>query len=319
MRIRPSSLLLGLGFAFASITTGWGQATVSLDLQAPGKTIPSNFLGLSFETSATLPDASGRYPYFSPKNQPLIQLFKTLGIKSLRIGGNTSDRPSVPVPKEQDIDQVFDFAHQAGTTVIYTLRLRDSAPATVQQSAKYIMDRYPDLVDCLVVGNEPNVYEHTYPHYAEDLRAFYPAVLAVAPKAKFCGPSTTPGAGVWVNGYIHDFGTLPHLYQIAQHSYPGGNSRKVTDPAEARAMMLSPKFVSSYQHLYDIFVPTAKAASVRYRLEETNSFYNGGAKDVSNTFASSLWALRYLYWWLAHDARESTSIWPTAADWFLQY
>jgi hypothetical protein len=88
-----------------------------------------------------------------------------------------------------------------------------------------------------------------------------------------------------------------------QHSYPGGNSRKVTDPAAARANMLSSSFEHDYQHLYDAFVPTALSSGVQYRIEETNSYYNGGAKDVSNTFASSLWALSYMYWWLAHDAQ----------------
>jgi hypothetical protein len=173
----------------------------------------------------------------------------------------------------------------------------------VQQTAKYIMDHYPDQIDCLVVGNEPNVYEHTYPKYASDLKTFYPAILSSASRSKFCGPSTTPGSGLWVNNYVHDFHEMPQLLQITQHSYPGGNSRKVSDASAARADMLSNAFEQKYQKLYDVFVPTVQAAKLKYRLEETNSYYNGGAKDVSNTFASSLWALSYMYWWLDHDAQ----------------
>jgi hypothetical protein len=37
-------------------------------------------------------------------------------------------------------------------------------------------------------------------------------------------------------------------------------------------------------------------------LEEANSFYDGGALDVSDTFASALWALDYQWWWAAHGA-----------------
>jgi hypothetical protein len=96
---------------------------------------------------------------------------------------------------------------------------------------------------------------------------------------------------------------MPQLYEVTQHSYPGGNSRKVTDPAAGRADMLSRAFEQKYQKLYDVFVPTVEAAGLKYRLEETNSYYNGGAKDVSNTYASSLWALSYMYWWLDHDAQ----------------
>lgn len=302
--MRPLQKLLSIAsLATLSLGSAFGQVTVHVDPHATGKPIPENFLGLSFETSATLPDAKGHYPYFDPANQPLIPLFNTIGVKSLRIGGNTSDRPSVPVPTTVDIDQVFAFAQRANVRMIYTLRLRDSTPPQVPLTASHIMEHYPALVDCLVVGNEPNVYEHTYPKYAEDLKAFYPAVLSVAPHAKFCGPSTTPGSGTWVNSYIKDFHQMPQLYQVVQHSYPGGNSRKLTDPAAARANMLSANFEHDYQHLYDAFVPTALSSGVQYRIEETNSYYNGGAKDVSNTFASSLWALSYMYWWLAHDAQ----------------
>jgi hypothetical protein len=299
---RYQTLLLSTGCLLVSFSVASGQATVRFDSDAIGKPIPRDFVGLSFETSATLPSASGKYPYFSAGNKPLIRLFRTLGIGSLRIGGNTSDRPSVPVPTETDINQVFDFARSADARVIYTLRLRGSSAEKVQATARYIMERFPAQVDCLVVGNEPNVYEGNYPHYADDLRAFYPAVLSTAPNARFCGPSTTPGAGVWVKGFIHDFGAFPQTLEVTQHAYPGGNSRKVTDPAAGRALMLSPAFIADYQHLYDAFVPDAQAAHVRYRIEETNSFFNGGAKDVSNTFASSLWALSYIYWWLQHEA-----------------
>lgn len=297
--------ILSTLFCVAAVCAGTSnaQVLVRIDPHVTGKPIPENFLGLSFETSATLRGTDGRYPYFNPTNAPLIQLLETLGIKSIRIGGNTSDRPSVPTPTPADIDEVFSFAQKANVRLIYTLRLRDSTPSQVQQAAKHIMDRYPDQIDCLVIGNEPNVYEHTYPKYAEDLKKFYPEVISVAPKARFCGPSTTPGSGVWVNSYIHDFHQLPELYQVTQHSYPGGNSRKVSDPSTARAAMLSNAFEQEYQKLYDVFVPTAKTAGVQYRIEETNSYYNGGVRDASNTFASSLWALSYMYWWLAHDAQ----------------
>lgn len=287
----------------ASIGASNAQVLIQVDPHEAGKVIPENFLGLSFETSSTLPDTNGRYPYFDPTNRPLIQLLHTLGVKNVRIGGNTSDRPSVPIPSIADINEVFSFAKKAHVRLIYTLRLRDSTPSTVQQTAKHIMDRYPDQVDCLVVGNEPNVYEHTYPKYAADLKAFYPAILSSAPRSKFCGPSTTPGSGVWVNNYVRDFHQMPQLYQITQHSYPGGNSRRVSDASAGRANILSSAFEKNYQKLYDVFAPTVEAAGLKYRLEETNSYYNGGAKDVSNTFASSLWALSYMYWWLDHDAQ----------------
>jgi hypothetical protein len=39
-----------------------------------------------------------------------------------------------------------------------------------------------------------------------------------------------------------------------------------------------------------------------YRLEEVNNYFNGGATNVSNTFASALWGLDFMYWWAEHQA-----------------
>jgi hypothetical protein len=66
--------------------------------------------------------------------------------------------------------------------------------------------------------------------------------------------------------------------------------------------MLGPDFVRAYQKLYDGFVPQALADGLPYRLEEANSFYNGGADGVSDTFASALWGLDFMWWWAAHGA-----------------
>ncbi len=187
--------------------------------------------------------------------------------------------------------------------VIYALRLRESSIPVVVHSASYLMQHYAPLIDCLAVGNEPNVYEHTFSKYAEDIRTYTPAILAAAPKTRFCGPGTNiTGDAPWANGYIKEFGHDPQLRWLTQHSYPGGNSKKVPDPATGLQQMLSTDFERRYQSSYEAFVPAAQAANVPYRIEETNSFYNGGAEGVSNTFASSLWALDFLYFWLGHGA-----------------
>lgn len=280
------------------------QFTVTADTSAQGIAIPPDFVGLSFETADTLPKSDGTYPYFRVSNRDLIQLFHTLGIRSLRIGGNTSDRPGVAVPDTRDIDELFGFAKAADAKVIYTLRLRDSSPEKDAPLAKYLEDHYAAQLSCLVVGNEPDIYEKQYPRYRDDLRRYLAAIFApgVAPDVKLCGPSPA-GHPEWSNHFVSDFGPSGHVLWITQHSYPGGNGKKVADATAQRERILSPQFAQHYAQLADRFVPAVKAAHMQYRIEETNSFYNGGAKDVSNTFASSLWALKYLYWWAARDSQ----------------
>src|SRR3954467_13263225 len=96
------------------------QSPVSLTLSSkvPGSMIAPDFIGLSFESEKVLPDTNGSY-YFSPTNKALLALFKTLGVKSLRIGGNTADRPGVKVPEPADVDSLYGFARAADAKVIY--------------------------------------------------------------------------------------------------------------------------------------------------------------------------------------------------------
>ncbi len=251
---------------------------------------------------ALLPSVNGRY-MFSADNAPLIAMFHQLGIKSLRVGGNTADNPAVKIPKDKDIDSLFAFAKAADVKVIYTLRLRgDINPQFDAGIAKYVMDHYQPLVTCLAIGNEPDIYAKAYPAYLAMLKQFIEVINApsIAPAATYCGPSTTGGKADWARNLAKDMGATGKIAFISQHAYPGGGARKVTSPAAGRDAMLSPKWLANYQKMYDAFVPAVIEAKLPYRIEETNSFYSGGAKDVSDTFTSALWALDYMHWWAAH-------------------
>jgi hypothetical protein len=89
---------------------------------------------------------------------------------------------------------------------------------------------------------------------------------------------------------------------ITSHLYPGRSGDKVPSPEIGRDEMLSDTFVAAYQRLYDGFGPAALADGLPFRLEEVNNFFNGGAADVSDTFASALWGLDFMYWWAEHGA-----------------
>jgi hypothetical protein len=274
-----------------------------VDTKHPGVVIPSDYAGLSFETQMVLPDNGGKH-YFSPNNAPLIALFRQLGISSLRIGGNTADRPTVPIPGTADIDQLFAFARAAEVKVIYTLRLRAGDRDQAAGLAKYIQERYRPLLECFAIGNEPNVFAKEYDVYRDEWRNYFATITSStnAPDARFCGPSATPGRTAWARDFAHDFGASGHLAFISQHDYPGGAGNRATNTVAARERMLSAAWLGGYQKFYDSFVPAVRTNGLRYRLEEANNFFNGGAAGVSDTFASALWGLDYLHWWAAHGA-----------------
>ena len=324
-----------MSFSFAGWLNAQSPVTVSLDTKQPLGSISPNFLGLSFEVTRVLPDADGGH-YFSPDNQRLIGLFQTLGIKSLRVGGNTSDRSAKNLPDKTDLDNLFEFAKAANVKVIYCLRLREGDPESDARVVKYIMSKYPGQVGYFSIGQEPNIYPRakqnnlhieaalrdasapklasllilrqdiwsakpSYALFAKEWKIFQKAILAAAPNAKFCGPGVDDDPS-WPQRFMADFSQSNHVGLITTHLYPGHSGDKVPTPEIGRDEMLSNGFYNVYQKLYDGFVVTARKKGLPYRLEEANNFYNGGATNVSNTFASTLWGLDFLYWWAEHGA-----------------
>ena len=291
---------------------------LDLDLEHPGAAIGPEFSGLSYEAASILPGDGPRY--FRPDNDALITLFHTLGIKSLRIGGNTSDRNALRTPGFTDLDSLFGFAKAAGVTVIYCLRLHDGDPALDAAAAKYILDHYAGLVDSLSIGQEPSAYpvdkvdtrpasermggaaeKFPYTRYRDEWQVFAAEIAAAAPGIRFAGPGVHNNPD-WARRFIEDFGRDHHVALLTEHLYPGGAAGKLPSAQVGRDRMLSGEFFQVYQALYAGFVPAARAAGLPYRLEEVNSYFNGGAQEASDTFTAALWGLEFMYWWATHEA-----------------
>src|SRR6516164_7549727 len=214
-RIGIVTLILSLAF----VLPGAAQSAVgvAVDQSAPGQMISSDFLGFSYETLLIFPDTSGNF-LFSGTNTPLINMFKTLGIKSLRVGGNSADNvndnngqlPADSTCEAADkcpiIDNLYAFAQAAGIKVIFTLRLKVFNTSAAAGEAAYIMKHFASPTDCFEVGNEPNVYISSFSTYDSDFRAYQSAVLNAAPNAKFCAPATTNGGGQpWAESFANEF------------------------------------------------------------------------------------------------------------------
>jgi glycosyl hydrolase family 79 len=294
-------ICLGSGMTFAG-----SSVDVILDPASPGATIASNFIGLSFEMSLVNPADSGAY-FFNPANKPLAQMFQTLGIRSLRVGGNTAERATVKTPDRTDINSLFAFARAANVKVIYTLRLNGSNPADAAETAKYIMDHYCPELACFALGNEPGKLMKDYPAYRQAMMSYMAAITADnnAPDAVFCGPNTMQKDVQWANDFANDFAHDKHVILVTQHEYPAKSGRFATNAEaamEACEKLLSPNLPQVYGELYDNFVPAVLSSGLRYRLEEANSYSNGGAAGASDAFASALWGLDYMYWWAEHGA-----------------
>jgi len=303
-------LVLFLGLMLAA--AGAQPVVVAVETKNPGAEISPEALGLSYETSLMLPDAHG-VRYFRPDNRPLVRLFRTLGIRSLRLGGNSVDASRFPVPSQADIRSLFQFADAAGVKVIYTVRLENGDPHSAADIAQFIRRHHAAALDCFAIGNEPKGYYKDTNIYLAKWTAIRDAMRGVWPEARFCGPDDNPSPE-WCRMMVRNSGApAGPLVQITQHSYSFGCSYKnpgekeVTklvpvEAAAAREKMLSPKAYDIYQKIYDGIATSIGDAPISFRMSEVNSYWFSGLEGASDRYASALWAVDYLHWWTSHGA-----------------
>jgi hypothetical protein len=312
------------------------QSLVTITVEAkPAKTrIPEDFVGLSFESSNLLPDKNGAH-MFSAEDKPLVQLFRTIGIKNLRVGGGTAEDPRYSIPAGADIDQLFAFSKAAGVNVIYTLRLLNGSKASASAIANYIDSNYPKQLSYFQLGNEPDWHSyHTapnherdpliveaipdipgtaYPSFLRDWNDFALSIEKVAPAARFTGPDTGSNYPVpktkntdfdgesWTQRFADDEKSLRPMPVVTQHDYVGEDAKGV-GIQEAIDAMLSPDWIATnYRLLYEHVLAPVKSKGVSYRMTECND-YTGGVDGASNAYASALWALDYMHWHALHGA-----------------
>ena len=303
-------------YVFCLVTlTALGQSpvTITIEPQATGPNISSNFVGLSFGMKSMLPNAKGML-FFSPTNQPLIILIQNLGVTHLRMGGTSVESPiSTPIPGKIELDNLFAFARAAGVKkLIYSLRLLQPRAeldyaSTNAAIAKYIWDNYRSQLDCFALGNEPDlqrVYDQdliitNFSTYISQWRKFAAAVTKVVPEAKFAGPDAGSGNISWTTHFATAEKNSDLISAITEHFYVGGAGRGVTAPNGIEAI-LSPERLAANQTLYDSMAAPVFSAGLPLRFTEANDHYSGGVPGASDTFAGALWALDFLHWWAAH-------------------
>ena len=113
---RKFSVILFSLFMISTTAFCQSSATLTIDTHAHGQTIPSDFIGESFEAGSLRNNVNGvRGHLFDSSDIEMVHLFKELGIKNLRIGGGTVDMPNIN-PTHADIDALFRFAKAAGVS-----------------------------------------------------------------------------------------------------------------------------------------------------------------------------------------------------------
>jgi hypothetical protein len=271
-------------------------ATVSVSNTQPG-TMPARFVGLSYEKSKL------SQPLFSDSNANLIGLFDRLGPSLLRIGGSSVDETNwtpnglgqtAGQTAPSDVNALAGFVEATDWNVLYGVNLAQSTPAVAAAEVAYAAESLGSTLAGIEIGNEPDLYPgHYFPStwtFADYLalwQSFASAILAQTPNVPLTGPVIADNTS-WFSSFAQTEGKNVSL--LSAHYYRGNGQSASSTVQE----LISYPDTTLENYLTALQAPAA-AVAVPFRLAETNSFYNGGTPNVSDSYASALWVIDHLF------------------------
>jgi hypothetical protein len=276
------------------------QGSLTVTANSSGA-IPSRFMGLSYEKTAI------SYGYFHASNHPLIALFRLLGEGVLRIGGGSVDQilwtPNSSGTHMEvssaNIKALAGFLQATGWVCLYGVNLATSTPALAAEEVAYAVSVLGRNLLGIEIGNEPDEYSiaghyfvgnWTFQDFLARWDLFRAAIIQAAPNVPFTGPVT--GGGNHITTWTLPFGqvvTPSEITLLTQHYYRASGA----SPLATASFLISP----DTQLSGELATLSAGAQQLRipYRISECNSFSNGGAAGVSDSYASSLWVIDFLF------------------------
>lgn len=280
------------------------QATVSVSSTSAGS-IGAAFAGLSYEKSSLYG------PLFTATNTDLIGLFKRLGPSVLRIGGNSVDR-NVWTPNgagqtagqiaPSDVAALAAFVKATGWQCLYGINLGGAAtgattPALAAAEIAYAAQQFGSTLLGIEIGNECDLYGSTGNYFAGNWSLsqfltlwgqYRTAILATTPGIAITGPASASNESKWTVPFGQAV-TKSEITLLTQHYYRA-NGQSPTSTAE---FLITPD--GNLINNLSILQTGASGIGVPFRMSECNSFYNGGANGISDSYASSLWVIDYLF------------------------
>ena len=266
--------------------------------------IEPGFSGLSYEKSSLWE------PLFTGNNANLIGLFQRLGTGVLRIGGNSVDqsvwnangsgqKSGQIAPK--DVDALAEFLDQTGWQCIYAVNLGGFAtgatsPELAAAEVAYVSQKLGSALVGVEIGNECDCYGATNSYFPgswslsqfEQLwQQFRTAIVNQTPEVQITGPASSGNESSWTVPFAKD--KANEISTITQHYYRGDGHAST---ATASALVASDPALNNF---LSVLKAGSTATGVPFRMAECNSYWNGGAPGVSDTLASSLWVLDFLF------------------------
>ena len=297
--------------ASAPAQTSTANVTLTINTaQAAAAPIPGDFSGLSFEMGSVIYDTGNKGWYLSGTNADMVTLLKTLGVKSIRVGGNSAETGNIAT--NADEDAVLDFCHAIGGNLIWDLEIDGSLydppgkAAVAQGMQNYVTAKnYGTNILAFQVGNEPDLtadptnpgHNKSATTYDDEFSNYVAAANQLYSGSRWAGPDCAAG-GAWFSATFCPAESAAWPGQVAfvcMHLYPFGTSLDTNTTAVHISWMLAASAEAGYQSFNNSWVPPAFTAGLAPRYEECNSFYHNGSFGASDAYASALWGLSWMY------------------------
>lgn len=282
------------------------QASLTVAEQQIGSIGPA-FAGLSYEKGSL----NQQFHFFRGSNTDLIGLFKLLGNSVFRIGGNSVDQ-NIWAPNgsggttgqiaPSDVDSLAAFLEATGWKCLYGINLGGSAtgattPELAAAEVAYVAQKLGPSLLGIEIGNEPDAYGNAGGYYAGNWSLsrfltvwgeYRAAILKTTPGILITGPADSGNISGWTIPFSQAV-TAREISLITQHYYRA-NGQSASSTAE---FLITPdhNLIGDLSQLQT----GAQQIGIPYRMAECNSFYGGGAIGVSDSYASALWAVDFLF------------------------
>jgi hypothetical protein len=302
-RILFIALLLFPLAARAADTAGDRQAVANVvrlkfDPDAVLASIPDSFIGFGYETSAV-----ARQGFFSAGNKHMVQLYRTLTTNGLvRIGGIIGDHTrfepdAAPAAHDMNGTTVINkavladlngFLRATGWAALWTLNLGTGSKEEAVQEALAVRAALGDRLHSFEIGNEVDLLKRfdSYASYHAAYLDYKAAIRAAMPDAVFSGPDSATKKE-WTVAFAKT--ESKDMKLLLHHYYRGG----AKSPQATIQNLLGPH--PGWDATLQALEEACKAEHIAFRINEVNSFSGGGRPDVSDTFASALWCLDFMF------------------------
>ncbi|MBV9447599.1 MAG: hypothetical protein JO345_17080 [Streptosporangiaceae bacterium] len=272
------------------------RLTITVHPGAAGAVMPANLIGLSVEASELT------RPQFGAAD--LVSYMKTLDPAGgvLRVGGNSSDntfwtstgeRPpswSQGTITPASLHQLASVAKASGWKVILGVNLKHADPTRAADEASHAVSILGSSLLAIEIGNEPNYYYTSTSAYFTEFESYVAAIRKAVPGVPLSGPDPGHEHPAFLAAFASNEARHPDVSIITNHHYPlsacGGAKTTIAE-------LLGTASVQNETGAAQATVAAGQQLHVPPAITETNSVTCGGTAGVSNTYASSLWALDY--------------------------